>query len=158
MDKKREMDVLIMEVGFMITCMFINRLCKSFKIRISYLIKSNMQMPCMFVPFPRVGLHHFEMFVQNKFILRICSVKSYIPASCMVFYYSCGLSTTTIEYSSPSVCRPIEKSIWLSGFSRAWKQLTITLGFAPGNSQLFPGPPESLEPTRFSCFPHDQSL
>ena len=39
--------------------MFINRLCKTFQIRISYLIKSNMQMPCMFVPFPRVGLHYF---------------------------------------------------------------------------------------------------
>ena len=50
------------------------------------------------------------------------------------------------------------KSIWLLGFSRAWKQLTITLGFASGNSQLFPGPPESLEPDRFSCCPRDQSL
>ena len=27
-----------------------------------------------------------------------------------------------------------------------------------GNSQLFPGPPESLQPDRFSCCPHDQSL
>ena len=50
------------------------------------------------------------------------------------------------------------KSIWLSEFSQAWKQLTITLGFASGNSQLFPGPPESLEPERFSCCPRDQSL
>ena len=31
-----------------------------------------------------------------------------------------------------------------SGFSRAWKQLTIALSFASCNSQLFPGPPESL--------------
>ena len=36
--------------------------------------------------------------------------------------------------------------------------LTITLGFASGNSQLFPGPPESLEPDRSSCCPRDQSL
>ena len=50
--------------------------------------------------------------------------------------------------------RPTEKSIWLSGFSQAWKKLTI----ASGNSQLFPGPPESLEPDRFSCCPFDQSL
>ena len=50
------------------------------------------------------------------------------------------------------------KSIWFSGFSRAWKQLTITLGFASGNSRLSPGPPESLEPDRFSCCPRDQSL
>ena len=41
---------------------------------------------------------------------------------------------------------------------RAWKQLTITLSFNSGNSQLFPGPPESLEPDRFSCCPRDQSL
>ena len=27
-----------------------------------------------------------------------------------------------------------------------------------GNSQLFPSPPESLEPDRFSCCPRDQSL
>ena len=51
-----------------------------------------------------------------------------------------------------------EKSIWLEGFSRAWKQLTITLGFASGNSQQIPGPPESLKPDRFSCCPRDQSL
>ena len=30
--------------------------------------------------------------------------------------------------------------------------------FASGNSQLFLGPPESLEPDRFSCCPRDQSL
>ena len=27
-----------------------------------------------------------------------------------------------------------------------------------GNSQLFPGPPESLEPDGFLCWPRDQSL
>ena len=36
--------------------------------------------------------------------------------------------------------------------------LTIALGFASGNSQLFPSPPESLKPDRFSCCPRDQSL
>ena len=54
--------------------------------------------------------------------------------------------------------RPTKKPIWLSGFSWAWKQLTITLGFTSGNSQLFPGPPESLVPDRFSCCPRDLSL
>ena len=29
---------------------------------------------------------------------------------------------------------------------------------ALGNSQLFPGPPESLEPDSFPCCPRDQSL
>ena len=29
---------------------------------------------------------------------------------------------------------------------------------ASGDSQQFPGPPESLKPDRFSCCPHDQSL
>ena len=33
-----------------------------------------------------------------------------------------------------------------------------TVDYYPGNSQLFPGPPESLEPDRFACCPHDQSL
>ena len=32
------------------------------------------------------------------------------------------------------------------------------LGFTSGSGQLFPGPPESLEPDRFSCCPRDQSL
>ena len=32
-----------------------------------------------------------------------------------------------------------EDSVWL----------TITLSFTSGNSQLFPGPPESLKPDRF---------
>ena len=32
----------------------------------------------------------------------------------------------------------------LSGFSRSWKKLTVTLGFTSGKSQLFPGPTESL--------------
>ena len=45
-----------------------------------------------------------------------------------------------------------------TGFSRAWKQLTIALGFTSGNNQLFPGPPESLEPDSFPCCPRDQSL
>ena len=44
------------------------------------------------------------------------------------------------------------------GICWAWKQLTITLGFASGNSQLFPGPPESLKTDRFPCCPRDQSL
>ena len=30
-------------------------------------LNTNMQMPCMFVPFPREGLH-LEMFLQNEFI------------------------------------------------------------------------------------------
>ena len=47
---------------------------------------------------------------------------------------------------------------WINQAYRAWKQLTITLGFASGNSQLFPGPPESLEPDRFSSCPLDQLL
>ena len=56
--------------------------------------------------------------------------------------------------------RQTEKSICLSGFSRAWKKLTITIGFASGNtcSKLCPGPPETLEPDKFSCCPRDQSL
>ena len=33
-----------------------------------------------------------------------------------------------------------------------------TVDYYPGNSQLFPGPPESLEPDRFACCPDDQSL
>ena len=36
--------------------------------------------------------------------------------------------------------------------------MTIALGFASGNSQLFPGPPESLEPDSFPCCPRDQSF
>ena len=54
--------------------------------------------------------------------------------------------------------RATGKSIWLSGFSQAYKQLTVTLGFASGNSQLFPGPRESPKPDGFSCCPLDQSL
>ena len=47
-----------------------NRLCKTFQIRISHLIKSNMQIHALHVvPFLRVDLHHFKMFLQNKFIL-----------------------------------------------------------------------------------------
>ena len=38
------------------------------------------------------------------------------------------------------------------------KQLTIALSFALGNSQLFPDPPESLKPNKFSCCPPYQSL
>ena len=38
------------------------------------------------------------------------------------------------------------------------KQLTIAGGEAEGNCQLFPGPPESLEPDSFPCCPRDQSL
>ena len=45
--------------------------------------------------------------------------------------------------------RTTEKSIWLEGFRRAWKQLT---------SQLFPGPTESREPDGFFCWPRDQSV
>ena len=41
------------------------------------------------------------------------------------------------------------KTIWLEGFSRAWKQFTIARGEAEGNSQLFPGPTESREPDSF---------
>ena len=43
-------------------------------------------------------------------------------------------------------------------FRRAWKQLTIAWGEAEGNSQLFPGPPESREPDGYFCWPRDQSL
>ena len=50
------------------------------------------------------------------------------------------------------------KSFWLEGFRRAWKLLTIIRGKAEGNSQLLPGPTESREPDRFSCWPRDQSL
>ena len=44
------------------------------------------------------------------------------------------------------------------GIQSGLETVTITLGFASGNSQLFPGPPKSLEPDRFSCCPRDQSL
>ena len=37
-------------------------------------------------------------------------------------------------------------------------QSGLETGFASGNSQLFPGPPESLEPDSFPCCPRDQSL
>ena len=40
----------------------------------------------------------------------------------------------------------------------AWKNFTFALGFVSCNSQLFPSPPVSLEPYRFSCCPRDQSL
>ena len=36
------------------------------------------------------------------------------------------------------------------GIQSGLKKLTITLGFAGGSGQLFPGPPKSLEPDRFS--------
>ena len=66
--------------------------------------------------------------------------------------------------------RATGKSIWLKGFRRAWKQLTIARGEAKGkqltfargeakgNSQLFPGPTESREPDGFFCWPRDQLL
>ena len=50
------------------------------------------------------------------------------------------------------------KSIWLEGFRRAWKQLTIARGEAEGNSQLFSGPPESREPDGFFFWPRDKLL
>ena len=49
-------------------------------------------------------------------------------------------------------------SIWLGGFRRAWKQLTIARGEAKGNSQLFSGPTESREPDGLFCWSRDQSL
>ena len=54
--------------------------------------------------------------------------------------------------------RATGKSIWLEGFRRAWKQLTIARGEAEGNSQLFSGQTESREPDRFFCLQRDQSL
>ena len=48
--------------------------------------------------------------------------------------------------------------IWLEGFRRGRKQLTITQSEAGGNSQLFPDPTESREVDRFSYWPRDQSL
>ena len=54
--------------------------------------------------------------------------------------------------------RTTEKSIWLQGFGRAWKQLTIARGEAEGNSQLFPGLTESREPDGFFCWPRVQSV
>ena len=56
------------------------------------------------------------------------------------------------------ITRATGKSIWLEGFRRAWKQLTIARGEAEGNSQLFPGPTESREPDGFLCCPRDQLL
>ena len=57
--------------------------------------------------------------------------------------------------TDPSTNRKIHLTL---GIQSGLEKLTITLGFASGNSQLFPGPPESLEPDRFSCCPRDQSL
>ena len=57
--------------------------------------------------------------------------------------------------TDPSANRKIHLAL---GIQSGLKQLTIPLGFALGNSQQFPGPPESLEPDRFSCCPRDQSL
>ena len=37
------------------------------------------------------------------------------------------------------------------------RKIHLAIGIQEGNSQLFPGPPESLEPDRFSCCPRDQS-
>ena len=42
-----------------------------------------------------------------------------------------------------------------SVFSQAWKKLTITI---VDNSQLFLGPPDSIELDRLLCCPCDQSL
>ena len=56
------------------------------------------------------------------------------------------------------ITRATGKSIWLEGFRRAWKQLTIAQGEAEGNSQLFPGPTGSREPEGFFCWLRDQSL
>ena len=44
------------------------------------------------------------------------------------------------------------------GIRLCLEKLTIALGFASDNSQLFPGSPESLEPDIFSGCTHDQSL
>ena len=57
--------------------------------------------------------------------------------------------------TDPSANRKIHLAL---GIQSGLEKLTITLGFASGNSQLFPGPPESLEPERSSCCPRDQSL
>ena len=57
--------------------------------------------------------------------------------------------------TDPSAKRKIHLS---QGIQSGLEKLTITLGFASGNSQLFPSPPELIEPDRFSCCPRDQSL
>ena len=57
--------------------------------------------------------------------------------------------------TDPSANRKIHLAL---GIQSGLEKLTITLGFALGNSQLFPGPLESLEPDRSSCYPRDQSL
>ena len=54
--------------------------------------------------------------------------------------------------------RATGKSIWLEGFRRVWKQVTVARGEAEGNSQLFSGPTESREPDGLICWPRDQSL
>ena len=48
-----------------------------------------------------------------------------------------------------TITRTTGKSIWLEGFRRAWKQLTVARGEVEGNSQLFPGLTESREPDGF---------
>ena len=57
--------------------------------------------------------------------------------------------------TDPSANRKIPLPL---GIQSGLENLTITLGFASGNSQLFPGAHESIEPNRFSCCPRDQSL
>ena len=51
------------------------------------------------------------------------------------------------------------RKIYLArGIQEGPEKVTVDRGEAKGNSQLFPGPTESLEPDGFFCWPRDQSL
>ena len=54
--------------------------------------------------------------------------------------------------TDPSANRKIPLAL---GIQSGLETVDYYPGFALGNSQLFPGPPESLEPDRFSCCPRD---